>query len=98
MEGANGTTNWMVGCAESLTMQVGDMSFNVHAHIIKNTKFNLLLRCPFQQALLCHFEDLPSGKVEVSIHNPADITCRVYIPTHPCSERTPTVKILSVVD
>jgi len=67
MEGVNGTTNWMVGCAESLTMQVGNVSINVHTHIIENANFSLLLRQPFQQTLLCCFEDLPSGKVEVSI-------------------------------
>src|SRR6266850_2601428 len=98
MEGANGATNWMVGCAESLTMQVGDVSFNVHTHIIENTNFSLLLGHPFQQALLCHFKDLPSGEVEVSVCDPADIAHRVYIPTRPRSGHTPMVKILSVVD
>ena len=34
MEGANGATNWMVGCAENLTLQVGDVSFTAHAHVI----------------------------------------------------------------
>jgi len=81
MEGANGTTNWTVGCVESLTMQVGNVSVNVHAHVIKNTNFSLLLGHPFQQTLLCCFEDLPSGKVEVSIQDPADIAHRVYMPT-----------------
>src|SRR6267142_517723 len=98
MEGVNNTINWTVGCAESLTMQVGDMSFNIHTHVIKNMNFSLLLGHPFQQALLHHFEDLLSGEVEVSVHDPADIAHRVYVPTCPCSGRTPTIKILSVVD
>jgi len=53
MEGANGATNWTVGCTENLMLQVGNVSFKIHAHIIENTSFGLLLRRPFQQALLC---------------------------------------------
>lgn len=67
MEGANGATNWTVGCAEHLTMQVGDVSFKIHAHVIKDASYGLLLGRPFQQALLCCFEDLPSSKVELSV-------------------------------
>ena len=52
MEGANGTTNWMFGCVEFLTMRVGDIPFKVHAHIVKKANFSLLLGHPFQQALL----------------------------------------------
>jgi len=66
MEGANGATNWTVGCAENLTLQVGDVSFKIHAHVVKDASFGLLLRRPFQQALLCRFKDLPGGKVEIS--------------------------------
>ena len=43
MEGANGTTNWTVGCAENLTLQVGDMSIKIHAHIVKHMSFEILL-------------------------------------------------------
>ena len=53
MEGANGATNWTVGCAENLTLQVGDVSFKIHAHIVEDASFGLLLGRPFQQALLC---------------------------------------------
>ena len=44
MEGANGATNWTVGCAENLTLQVGDVLFKIHVHVIKNASFGLLLR------------------------------------------------------
>ena len=57
MEGANGATNWTVGCAKDLTLQVGDMSFKVHAHVIEHTSFGLLLGRPFQQASLCRFDN-----------------------------------------
>ena len=43
MEGANGATNWTLGCAEYLTMQVGDVPFKIHAHVIKDAPFCLLL-------------------------------------------------------
>ena len=47
MEGANGATNWTLGCAEHLTMQVGDVSFTLHAHVVKHAPFHLLLGQPF---------------------------------------------------
>ena len=98
MEGANGATNWMVGCIESLTMQVGDVPFKIHAHVVKSASYSLLLGHPFQQALLCCFEDLPSGEVEISVRDPANIACRVYIPTHSHNRCAPGVKILMVVN
>ena len=47
MEGANGATNWTVGCVENLTVQVGDASFKVNAHVVEHTSFDLLLGQPF---------------------------------------------------
>jgi hypothetical protein len=67
MEGANSTTNWTIRCAKNLTLQVSDAAFKVHTHIIENMSFGLLLGHPFQQTALCHFEDLPNDKVEVSV-------------------------------
>ena len=43
MEGANGATNWTVGCAKDLILQVGDVSFKVHAHVVEHASFGLLL-------------------------------------------------------
>ena len=98
MEGANGATNWTVGCAENLTLQVGDVPFKIHAHVVEHASFGLLLGRPFQRALLCRFEDLPGGEVEVSVRDPADISRRVYVPTRPRTGRAPAVKIISVVN
>ena len=47
MEGANGTTNWMVGCAENLPLQVGNVVVKVHVHVVEHATFGLLLGCPF---------------------------------------------------
>ena len=98
MEGVNGATNWTVGCAENLTLQIGDVPFKIHVHVVEDASFSLLLRCPFQRALLCRFEDLLGGEVEISVHNPADISRRVYVLTRPCTRRTLAVKIISVVN
>jgi len=96
MEGANSATNWTVGCAKNLTLQVGNISFKVHTHVVEQASFGLLLGCPFQQAALCHFKDLPSGEVEVSVRDPANIACRVYISTRPRPGRAPTVKMITI--
>jgi len=98
MEGANGATNWTVGCAENLTLQVGNVPFKIHAHVVEHASFGLLLRRPFQQALLCQFEDLPGGEVEISMCDPTDISRRVYVLTRPRTRCTPAVKIISVVN
>ena len=96
MEGANGATNWTVGCAENLPLQVGDVTFKVQAHVIKHMSFGLLLGCPFQHTALCRFEDMPSRKVEVSMHDPTDIECRVYLATHPHTGHAPAISVISV--
>jgi hypothetical protein len=83
MEGANGATNWTLGCAEYLPMRAGDISFEVHAHVVEHAPFRLLLGRPFQHALLCRLEDLPCGDVLVSIRDPADPSRRVSIPSRP---------------
>jgi hypothetical protein len=44
MEGTNSATNWTLGCAENLQMQVSNVPFKVHAHIVQNMPFCLLLR------------------------------------------------------
>ena len=98
MEGANGATNWTVGCAENLTLQVGDMSLKIHAHIVEHASFEILLGRPFGQTALCRIEDLPSGEVEVSVRDPTNIARRVYVPAQPRIGRTMAVKMLSVVN
>ena len=96
MEGANGVTNWTLGCAEYLPMQVGNISFAVHAHVIKCAPFRLLLGRPFQHALLCRIEDLPSGDVEVSIQDLADALHRVAIASRPRKTQVASVRILTL--
>ena len=43
MEGANGVTNWTLGCAEYLAMHAGNVSFMVHTHVVARAPFRLLL-------------------------------------------------------
>jgi hypothetical protein len=67
MEGANGATNWTLGCAENLTMQVGNVPFKIHAHVVEDAPFQLLLGRPFGRAVSSAIEDLPNGETEVSV-------------------------------
>jgi hypothetical protein len=84
MEGANSATNWTVGCAENLTLQVSKVYLRIHMHIVKCALFSLLLGCPFQQSALYHFKDLPNGDVEVLVCDLANTVHRTYISTCPC--------------
>jgi len=95
MEGANGYTNWTLGCAEFLQMRVGDVSFKLHAHVVERAPFRLLLGRPFQRQLLCHLEDLPDGTVEVSVRDPRDISRRVYVPSRPRKIHVATLRVSS---
>ena len=97
MEGANGATNWALGCAEYLSMQVGDVPFKIHAHVVENAPFRLLLGRPFQRALLCRLEDLPGGEVEISIRDPSNLARRIYIPSRPRKAQVGCIRILSYV-
>ncbi|KAI9507497.1 hypothetical protein F5148DRAFT_958651, partial [Russula earlei] len=47
MEGANGITNWTLGCAEHVPMQVGGVPFKIHAYVVERAPFRLLLGRPF---------------------------------------------------
>ena len=96
MEGANGATNWTVGCAENLTLQVGDLSFKVNAHVVEDASF--LLGRPFQRTALFWFEDLPTGEVEVSVCDPTNPAQRTYLTSCPRTGRVPAISILSVRD
>ncbi len=96
MEGANRATNWTLGCAEYLPMRAGDVSFTVHAHVVERAPFRLLLGRPFQHALLCRIEDLPTGDVEVSVQDPANPSHRVTIPSRPRKVQVGSVRILTL--
>jgi len=60
----NSTTNWTLGCAENLSMQVGNVPFHLHAHVVECAPFRLLLEMPFQHQLLCCLDSLPNGTVD----------------------------------
>ncbi|KAH9046514.1 hypothetical protein EDB84DRAFT_1264936, partial [Lactarius hengduanensis] len=70
MEAANGSVCKTYGCAENLTMQIGDITFPIHAHVIDNAPFLLLLGRPFHNLLLCRLEDQADGHVDVAIRDP----------------------------
>jgi len=72
MEVANSATSWMLGCVEYLTLQIGNIPFKVHAHIIEDAPFQVLLGCPFQCIILSILEDRPNGRIDLTIRNPHD--------------------------
>jgi hypothetical protein len=72
MEAANSATNWTLGCVEYLTLQIGDIPFKVHAHVIEDTPFRVLLSRPFQRVVLSILEDRPDGCVDLTIRDPRD--------------------------
>ena len=80
MEGANSSTSRTLGCAEDLEMQIGDVSFTVHAHVVRAAPFRLLLGRPFHHLLLCRLEDHPD-RVDVSIRDPADPSRSITVPS-----------------
>ncbi len=70
MEGANSSTSWTLGCAENLSMRIGDVSFHVHAYVVENAPFRLLLGRPFHSLLLTKLEDNLDGSVNLTICKP----------------------------
>ncbi|KAI0282921.1 hypothetical protein BC826DRAFT_921197 [Russula brevipes] len=52
MEGANGAS-WTLGCIENLPMRISKVHFKIHAHVVCNAPFRLLLGRPCQNLLLC---------------------------------------------
>jgi len=95
MEGANGSTNWTLGCAENLPMCVGDVTFKVHMHVIKHTPFQLLLGHPFQHQVLCTLDPLPDRSLDVFIHDPSDISRHILIPSQPHTAQVASIWVLS---
>jgi hypothetical protein len=80
MEGANSSTSRTLGCAEDLSMQIGDVSFTIHAHVVRTAPFRLLLGRPFHHLLLCRLEDHPD-RVDVTIRDPADPARCIAVPS-----------------
>jgi hypothetical protein len=70
MEAANSATNWTLGCVEYLTLQISNIPFKVHAHVIEDAPFRVLLGHPFQCVVLSILEDRPDGRVDLTIRNP----------------------------
>ena len=88
MEGVTGSTSRMLGCAEDLEMCIGNVSFTIHAHVIQTMPFCLLLGRPFHHLLLCQLEDHPDH-IDVSIHDPANPSCSIVVPS--CARRATEV-------
>ena len=89
MKGANSSTSRTLGCAEDLEMRIGDVSFTIHAHVVRTAPFRLLLGRPFHHLLLCRLEDHPD-RVDVSIRDPADPSRSIAVRSVPSRARQAT--------
>lgn len=96
MEGANGLVSKTLGCAENLIMQIGDVAFKVHAHVVDRAPFRLLLGRPFHNLLLCRLEDHSDGRVDVSVRDPANPTHFITIPSRARKAQVGFVRALAI--
>lgn len=80
IEDMNGNTSRTLGCAEDLDMRVGDVSFTIHAHVVRSAPSRLLLGWPFHHLLSCR-QEYHSDRVDVSIRDPADPSRSVAVPS-----------------
>ena len=96
MEGANGLVSKTLGCAENLAMQIGDLVFEVHAHVVDRAPFRLLLGRPFHHHLLCKLEDHSDGRVDISVRDPADPARSVTVPSRARKAQVGFVRALSL--
>ena len=96
MEGANGLVSKTLGCAENLTMQIGDVTFEVHAHVVERAPFRLLLGRPFHHLLLCRLEDHADGRVDVSVCDPTNPARSVTIPSRARKTQVGFVRTLAL--
>ena len=87
MEGANSSTSWTIGCAKNLPMRIGDVDFQVHAHIVETAPFRLLLGRPFHHHLRCRLEDHPDRRVDISIHDPTNPARSIQVPSNHATSR-----------
>ena len=76
-------------------MQIGDIDFQVHTHIVKTTLFHLLLGRPFHHHWHCHLEDHPDGCINISIHNPTNLARSIQVPSKPCHVQVGFVSTLA---
>ena len=65
MEGTNGIHTWTLGCAEDLQIQLGDLSFVIHAHVLEGALFHLLFGQPFYTLWMA---ECPSCCMTLLIH------------------------------
>ncbi|KAF8815694.1 hypothetical protein BYT27DRAFT_7079102, partial [Phlegmacium glaucopus] len=70
MQATNGSREAMEGCAEYLELVVGDITTWVHAYVVPNAPFKLLLGRPWQKSVLLGRVEHGDGRVDVMVHDP----------------------------
>ena len=95
MEGSNSSTSWTLGCAMNLAMRIGDIDFQVHAHVVKTAPFQLLLGRPFSSLMLSGLQDHEDGRVTLSIQDPCDPSHSATVPTRACGAQVGYINTLA---
>jgi hypothetical protein len=96
MEGANGLVSKTLGCAENLSMQIGEVAFEVHAHVVERAPFRLLLGRPFHHLLLCRLEDHADGRVDISVRDPTNPARSITVPSRARKTQVGFVRTLAL--
>jgi len=77
-------------------MDIGGLEFRLHAHLVDDVPYRLLLGQPFHHLLLCHLEDQLDGGVDVSIRDPANPARVFTMPSRAQVVSTGSVWVLSL--
>ena len=72
MQTANLATEAMEGCVEYLELEVRGIQTWVHAFVVEQAPFRLLLGRPWQKGVMMKKEERADGVVLVTIHDPKD--------------------------
>lgn len=70
MQSANGTVNWSLGLARNVPFLIGDLSFYLQVHIIRNPAYNILLGRPFDVLTTSTVQNFADEDQTITIHCP----------------------------
>ncbi|CAA7265260.1 unnamed protein product [Cyclocybe aegerita] len=81
METANGDLEKMEGCAEFIEVEVNGLKTWVHAFVVPQAPFRLLLGRPWQKSVLLLKAEFEDGRLHVTIHSPLDRSKKCVVET-----------------
>ncbi|KAF5329970.1 hypothetical protein D9611_010409 [Ephemerocybe angulata] len=81
MEAANGAVEKMGGCVEWLEIEVEGMKTWVHAFVVEDAPYDLLLGLPWQKCVRMETVIREDGEIDLVIHNPLNYAEEVRVET-----------------